>query len=104
MALYAADASTWTQANSTPLPVGTQVDFVRNGGALSLSPPPHYYGDAAIRLALDWLDDRRTPGPPAPVDAGHFDVSVRAGALARRGIALPPIYLEAARENGTLFS
>jgi hypothetical protein len=30
-------------------------------------------------------------------------VSVRRDALARRGVALPPIYLEAARENGTLF-
>jgi hypothetical protein len=33
----------------------------------------------------------------------HFEVAVRPAALAARGMVLPPIYLEAARENGTLF-
>jgi hypothetical protein len=99
----AAELSEWTQANARPLPIGTQVDFVDGGGALSFSPPPDDYGDKAIRLALDWLDDRTTPGPPPPVESSHFEVAIRQDALARRGIALPQIYLEAARENGTLF-
>lgn len=99
----AAELSQWTQANATPLPIGTQVDFVADGGALSFSPPPDDYGQSAIRLALDWLDDRTTPGPPPPVQSSHFEVAIRQDALARRGVALPQIYLEAARENGTLF-
>ena len=99
----AAEASRWTEANSKALPIGTQVDFVENGGALSFFPDPDDYGRSAIRLALDWLDDRASPGPPAPVESTHFAVSIRADALERRNIALPPIYLEAARENGTLF-
>lgn len=99
----AADVGRWTEANAIALPIGTQADFVEDGGALSISPDPDDYGEAAIRLALDWLDDRTSPGPPQPVESSHFEVSVRTAALARRGVALPPIYVEAARENGTLF-
>ena len=98
----AADASRWTQENSRALPIGTQVDFVENGGALSISPDPDDYGRTAIRLALDWLDDRTSPGPPPPVESSHFAVAIRTDALNRRGVTLPPIYVEAARENGTL--
>lgn len=99
----AADAARWTQEHSTALPIGTQVDFVHDGGGLSFSPPPDYYGEQALKLALDWLDDRNGPGPPQPVVSAHFEVAVRQSELVRRGITLPPIYLEAARENGTLF-
>ena len=98
----AAEISRWTQDNARPLPIGTQVDFVSGGGGLSFSPPPDDYGLRAIGLALDWLDDCQTPGPPPPVESSHFDVAVRQAALAQRGIVLPPIYLEAARGNGTL--
>ena len=99
----AADAAQWTQDNAKPLPIGTQVDFVANGGALSFSPPPDDNGRKAVQLALDWLDARQTPGPPAPVESAHFEVALRQGALAERGVTLPAIYLEAARENGNLF-
>ncbi len=99
----AAEAAQWTQVNAEPLPIGTQVDFVANGGALGFAPPPDANGRKAIQLALDWLDERQTPGPPAPVESAHFEVAVRQGALAKRGIALPSIYIEAARENESLF-
>lgn len=99
----AADISRWTQDNAAPLPIGTQLDFVADGGGLSFSPPPDDYGQRAIDLALDWLDDRQTPGPPPPVESSHFDVAVRQTSLSQRGIVLPPIYLEAARAKGSLF-
>ena len=99
----AADISRWTQDNAAPLPIGTQLDFVADGGGLSFSPPPDDYGQRAIELALDWLDDRQTPGPPPPVESSHFDVAVRQTSLSQRGIVLPPIYLEAARAKGSLF-
>ena len=92
----------WTEENSPALPVGTNVNFVDAGGALSFAPPPDDYGEKAIQLALDWLDERDTPGAPPPVESSHFEVAVRQAQLARRGIVLPPVYLEAARENGTL--
>ena len=65
----AAELNRWTQDNARPLPIGVQGDFVADGGGLSLSPPPDDYGQRAIRLALDWLDDRATPGPPSPVES-----------------------------------
>lgn len=98
----AADAVRWTEQNSRALPIGIQSNFVENGGALALAPDPADYGSSAIQLALDWLDDRSSPGPPPPVASDHFTVSVGRSALARRGVAVPPIYIEAARVNGTL--
>jgi hypothetical protein len=100
----ATELSRWTEENARPLPMGTQVDFVRDGGAVSFAPAPDDYGRRAVALALDWLDDRATPGPPPPVTSTHFGVAVRPALLARRGISLPPIYLEAARENDGLFN
>lgn len=99
----AAELSRWTQGHSRPLPIGTQVDFVPDGGALSFAPAPDDYGRKAIDLALDWLDDRATPGAPPPITSTHFDVAIRQETLARRGFTLPQVYLEAARENNTLF-
>lgn len=99
----AAEINGWTQAQARPLPIGTQVNFVEDGGGLSFSPPPEESGAKAIELALDWLDDRNTPGAPPPVVSDHFEVAVRPAVLAARGLVLPPIYLEAARENGALF-
>lgn len=99
----AADAARWTHDHAAALPIGTQTDFVLNGGALSFAPPPDDYGRKAIQLALDWIDERTTPGAPPPVESAHFQVGIRQQALSRRGVSLPPIYAEAARENGTLF-
>lgn len=93
----------WTQDTARPLPIGTQLSFVANGGGLSFSPPADDYGQSAVRLALDWLDDRTTPGPPVAVDSEHFAVAVRRDVLARRGIVLPQIYIEAALANDSLF-
>lgn len=100
----AAAAAHWTQEHTKALPIGTASNFVGDGGALSFSPPPDEYGQKAIQLALDWLDDRSTPGAPPPVESAHFDVAIRREALARRGVSLPPIYIEAAREHGSLFN
>jgi len=99
----AAELSRWTQDNARPLPIGTQVDFVPDGGAVSFAPAPDDYGRKAVEFALNWLDDRATPGPPPPITSAHFDVAVRQEALARRGYTLPQIYLEAARQNNSLF-
>lgn len=98
----AADLSRWTQDNAKPLPIGLHTDFVNYGGGLAISPAPDNFGEEAIRLALDWLDDRATPGAPPVLTSSHFEVAIRQRLLAQRRLALPTIYLEAARENGTL--
>ena len=99
----AAEINRWTEEQARPLPIGTQVNFVETGGGLSFSPPPDDSGARAIGLALDWLDARDTPGAPPALVSDHFEVAVRPVRLRERGLVLPPIYLEAARENGTLF-
>ena len=93
----------WTEKNSPALPVGTHVRHGEEGGAVSFSPPPDDYGEKAMELAIDWLDERTTPGAPPPVESSSFEVAIRQGLLRERGFALPPIYIEAARENGTLY-
>ena len=99
----AAELIRWTEEKSSALPVGTDVNFVEAGGGLSFAPPPDDYGEKAIDLALDWLDHRTSPGAPTPVASSHFEVAVRQDQLVQRGVVLPPIYIEAARENGTLY-
>jgi len=99
----AAELVAWTEENSRALPVGTHIDYVRDGGGIALCPSPDDFGQRAMKLALDWLDDRSTPGAPPPVDSSHFDVALRPDSLMKRGISLPPIYTEAARSNETLY-
>jgi hypothetical protein len=101
--MTAAEINRWTEENAPALPIGTQVNFVEDGGGLGFSPPPDDNGEKAIELALDWLDNRDTPGAPEPAVSDHFEVAIRKGSLSKRGIKLSPIYIEAARENGTLF-
>lgn len=101
--MTAAEINRWTEENAPALPIGTEVDFVADGGGLSFSPPADDYGEKAMELAIDWLDERTTPGAPPPMQSSHFEVGIRESLLRQRGITLPPIYLEAARENGTLF-
>jgi hypothetical protein len=91
-----ADLSRWTQDNAQPLPIGVQGDFVTDGGGLSFSPPPDDYGQRAIGLALDWLDERRTPGPPPPVESSHFDVA----AASNRAVAVRALVPPQASEPG----
>lgn len=93
----------WTEANSPALPVGTQVGYVEQGGGLSFAPPPRDEGVQAVELSLEWLDERNGAEAPPPVSTDHYDVAVRPARLERRSLALPSIYLEAARANGTLY-
>lgn len=99
----AAELIRWTATQAKALPVGTQIDFVPQGGALSFAPPPQTFGQQAIRDALDWLDGRQSPGAPASKVVSHFQVGLRQNALQARGLLLPAIYREAARAAGALY-
>lgn len=99
----ARDLVAWTQAHTTALPIGTQVDFVPNGGILSIAPAPAVYGREAIMDALDWLDLRRTPQAPSAKANAHFQVGLRLSQLTERGFSLPAVYSEAARAVGALY-
>ena len=47
--------------------------------------------------------EKRDTGAPPALVSDHFEVAVRPVRLRERGLVFPAIYLEAARENGTLF-
>lgn len=87
----------WLEAESAPLPIGLHVDYVVDGGGLSLAPAPTNYGNNAMQMALEWLEPARKGALPEPRRSLHFDVALRLERLSRRGLSLPQIYAEAAR-------
>lgn len=94
----------WVEANARPLPIGLHAGYVRDGGGLAISPPPVAFGRLAMERALALLDtpSGQTAGLPPPVVSEHFDVAVDPRRLTRRGVVVPPIYIEAARAAGNL--
>ena len=92
------------QRNSMALPVAMDVDFVANGGDIAFVPPPEANGVLAMTMGLDWINDLRSDAPPPPARTmSHFDVSLRLSRLRVRGIDIPRIYIEAARNSGQLY-
>lgn len=98
-----AEVSAWTEAHAAPWPIGVRAAYVRMGGGLAISAPPGELGALAMALALRRLADPRHVPPDLSQVTEAYDVSVRPIALARRGRALPQIYLEAARGAGRLY-
>ena len=93
----------WTEAESKALTIGLTATYAELGGSLGVTPSREEQGAAAMTMALQWLDPRRTDqGPPQPEVQKHFEVHVRQAALKKLGVDLPPIYLEAARAAGHL--
>lgn len=87
----------WVEAHAAPFPVGLHVAYVADGGGLAFAPPPTVFGEQAMSMALEWIE--QPPGAQSAPSAWseHFDVAVRDGPLGRRGVKLQPIYIEAAR-------
>lgn len=87
----------WMEAHAAPLPLGTDIEYVQQGGGLSVAPSAKSMGEAAAADALSWLKAKPAgQAPPASQDT-RYSVAVRAAALRARNISLPSIYLEAAR-------
>ena len=88
----------WIETHAKALPIGVDTAFVEGGGGLSIEPSPREMGEVAMQMSLVWLRAVANGQPAAPpVVAGrHYRVALRDGAGAR-GVALPSIYLEAAR-------
>ena len=93
----AKEVTTWTEANSKPLPVGITSGFVANGGGVMFSPSPDEYGQRSIQMALNWLNEPTNAPPPPTVTSDHFHVGLRMQSLKAREITLPDIYIETAR-------
>jgi hypothetical protein len=93
----AKEVTTWTEANSKPLPVGITSGFIANGGGVMFSPSPEDYGQRSIQMALNWLNAPTNKPAPPPVTSDHFHVGLRMQSLKAREITLPDIYIETAR-------
>jgi len=93
----------WLEDESVPLRIGLHVDYVVDGGGLSLAPAPTNYGSNAMQMALEWLEPARKGALPASRRSPHFDVALRIARLNVRGLSLPPIYAEAARAGDDFY-
>ena len=99
------EVALWIETNAKPIPIGIGTSFVESGGGLAIAPSPREMGEAAMSITLDWLRalSNGEHGVPAIISNTHYRVAVRESALRARGIALPSIYLEAARLDQIYF-
>lgn len=84
----------WIEANSKALPIGTDGNFVKNGGAISFYPSYFQEGQAAMETALAKVDG---PGTKATAQHGHNDdyqIALDVRRLNARKISVPTIYVE----------
>lgn len=93
----------WTEQHSKPLPIGIRHSFVRYGGGLAVSSPGSVYGRLGMQMALEWIKNGLTHIPAARTHVADFTISFRNSELKNRGITLPPVYRELARESGGLY-
>lgn len=98
-----AQVITWTQLNAKPLPVGLDVSYAANGGALAVTVQPSQYGKAAMEIALDWLDRGKRSMPPKRMTLSSYTWTIRQAELQARGLTLPNLYLDFARSTGGLY-
>jgi hypothetical protein len=93
------EVASWIETHAKALPIGVDTAFVEGGGALAIEPSPREMGEVAMQMSLEWLRAVANGRPAAPpVVAGiHYRVALRQSALRARGLALPSIYVEAAR-------
>jgi len=97
------DVIQWTEKRAAPLPIGIRQSYVRYGGGLAVSSPAPVYGWLGMQMALDWIKNGLSDIPAPRSHVSEFNISMRMTALEKRGIKLPPVYRELARESGGLF-
>lgn len=102
-AVTGAELAEWMERACPPVPIGMSSGYVADGGGLSIAPSPEEYGKISMRMALEWLASDRRAKPPEAREATHFDVALNAPRLRRRGLHLPPLYVEAAHARNAYF-
>ncbi|MFT0533338.1 hypothetical protein ACMHYJ_11005 [Castellaniella hirudinis] len=91
----------WTERHAKPLPIGIRESFVIGGGSLAVVPSPGGLGEQTARLALKALKPGQTLPPPE--DSQDYLIALRPAQLAGRGLRLPSIYVQSARNSHTLY-
>lgn len=92
-----ADVIKWIEANARPLPIGADIDYVGQGGGLSVAPSAKAMGEIAAADALAWVKGPSAGQPPLASQNARYSIAMRAAALRARDINLPSIYVEASR-------
>jgi len=89
----------WIEANSSPLPIGLDGSFVKNGGAVSFYPSYEEEGELAIRLALDILKSKDTTGI-RPIYSDSYQIALNKERFEKRGLYVPSVYLQYGAKSG----
>jgi len=96
------DVVSWTEANSKPLPIGVEANYVANSGGLAFELSPRHFGEMASVRTKEWLKPLQAM-PPDYLHSYEFQVALCQTRLAARNLKIPPIYEESARLSGTLY-
>jgi ABC-type uncharacterized transport system substrate-binding protein len=93
----------WTNAN-TKLPiVGTNLFNVEDGADLAVGVSPYEQGEVAARMAVEIIEEQRTPKDIPIRTTQQFIISMRKQGLADAGIRLPSVYEAFARATNNFF-
>lgn len=89
----------WLEQHARPLPVGTDVSFVKNGGAVSFYPSYNEEGDLAMNLALA-LTGKNHKAVPQKIETDSYQIALDPGRLKARHITVPSIYIQYGQKSG----
>lgn len=99
------ELSAWTEQHVDFLAIGIRESYVRGGGVLSVVPSPVGLGGRTARHALQVLGRMRTGQALPPAEQSRdFLIAIRPDLARGRGLELPAIYLQSARNSQTLYS
>lgn len=87
----------WTEANSTVPVIGTGNWMVEDGGMLALGSSGFEQGEVSARLAMQILDNNKSPSDVPQVMPHQDLVYMRKSVMDKRGLVLPEIYEAFAR-------
>ena len=90
----------WTAGHTTIPIIGNSAHFVPDGGMMGLEFSPLEQGETAARMAVQILDEEKTPDAIPMVEGNQYFISVRESELKSRGIRLPKVYENFARATG----
>lgn len=88
----------WTEHNSYPAVIGTNVFFASDGGMLAIGTSPYEQGETAAKMAKELLDNEGKLAKSIPiVISKEFVVSMRASRIKAHHIQLSSVYTAAAK-------
>lgn len=88
----------WTERNSHPIVIGTNVFYASDGGMLAIGTSPYEQGMVAAKMAKDLLDNPGKVAKSIPITISkEFVVSMRESRIQAHHIQLPSVYAAAAK-------